>query len=562
MSSPLRAQLWAKTRTAFHSVASVRGESKLKVAFVSSAAFGLWLGAFALCRGGLGWLEMLGEPLGSGALTEALVGRLLAALALALLIMLVVSNILMAFATLYRAHDEMTFLLHRPVDVPALFLGRFVEIVVFSSWALAYLGSPALLALGLAQEAPWTYYAGLAIFYLPFVAIPAAIGTAITIILVAVLAPRRRVLGIVATIAVAVALLVAVRAPLMLPEAEDMASLSALTAALGHTQSPLAPSTWLARGVLAAAGGHTHEALFHLLLLVANALLFVWLAVVSAQRWLLPGWFALAGRGAAAMQRRGPLDGLVRLARWLPQPVRALTEKDLKLFWRDPAQWSQFLLFFGILLLYVLNLRNTGTRFGHEPWRTWIALLNLAACLLVLATLTTRFVFPLISLEGRCFWILGLAPVSRRLIAWQKLGLSIASTSVFTVGLVALSAWQLQLDTPTFALSIATVLAATAALSGLAVGLGCLYPNFTEDNPARIVSGLGGTLNFLLSLLYVAIVAGLLTVALQGERLFPALQAEGISLMPYAASAIVIVSGVAAWVPMALGMRNLERVEI
>ena len=34
----------------------------------------------------------------------------------------------------------------------------------------------------------------------------------------------------------------------------------------------------------------------------------------------------------------------------------------------------------------------------------------------------------------------------------------------------------------------------SAALSGLAVGLGALFPNFKEDNPSKIVSGFGGTL--------------------------------------------------------------------
>ena len=40
MNGVVGAQVWAKTRTAIHGVAAVRGESKLKVAFVSSAAVG------------------------------------------------------------------------------------------------------------------------------------------------------------------------------------------------------------------------------------------------------------------------------------------------------------------------------------------------------------------------------------------------------------------------------------------------------------------------------------------------------------------------------------------
>ncbi len=49
-----------------------------------------------------------------------------------------------------------------------------------------------------------------------------------------------------------------------------------------------------------------------------------------------------------------------------------------------------------------------------------ISFLNLAVVGLLLSTFTTRFVFPMISLEGRRFWILGLLPVRRETIIWGK----------------------------------------------------------------------------------------------------------------------------------------------
>jgi len=43
----------------------------------------------------------------------------------------------------------------------------------------------------------------------------------------------------------------------------------------------------------------------------------------------------------------------------------------------------------------------------------------------------------------------------------------------------------------------------TLTLTGLAVGLGALYPNFKEDNPSKIVSGFGGTFCLVLSFFYI-----------------------------------------------------------
>ena len=49
----------------------------------------------------------------------------------------------------------------------------------------------------------------------------------------------------------------------------------------------------------------------------------------------------------------------------------------------------------------------------------------------------------------------------------------------------------------------------SAALSGLAVGRGALFPNFKEDNPSKIVSGFGGTLCLVVSFIYIALFVAL-----------------------------------------------------
>ena len=49
-----------------------------------------------------------------------------------------------------------------------------------------------------------------------------------------------------------------------------------------------------------------------------------------------------------------------------PRPIRLLLLKDLRTFCRDPAQWSQFLIFFGLLAFYFLNIPRLGLR-RSEP---------------------------------------------------------------------------------------------------------------------------------------------------------------------------------------------------
>ena len=109
-----------------------------------------------------------------------------------------------------------------------------------------------------------------------------------------------------------------------------------------------------------------------------------------------------------------------RCAALVSRPVRALVLKDTRVFWRDPAQWTQVMIFFGLLTIYVLNLRNVAYDLQSPFWSTMISYLNLTACALTLSTLTTRFVFPQFSLEGRRLWIIGLAPLGLGRVLMQK----------------------------------------------------------------------------------------------------------------------------------------------
>lgn len=567
--APLPALLWAKRRISRHTLASVRRESKLKVTFVFLSTLVLLGGIFEMSRLGFHLFEDFGsEILGTGALSlsDLVMARLLAVFALALFVMLIFSNVLVSYQTLYRAR-EMAYLIQSPIATHELFLGRFVECVSFSSWASAFLGAPMMLAYGLETGASWVFYLALVAFYLPFVALPAAIGSMITMLLVRFLARLRQAAWVGLGLLLMVAMFTVFRQRFRIPDLSSSSDLQNLVETLGRTQSPYLPSQWAAQGVLEAATGDWGEAGFYFLLLSANALLLLWLATLMAEKLFYPGWSDLVGGdgGRNTGPVRGPLRHLERIFRPLREPYRSLVIKDIRLFWRDPAQWAQFVLFFGILALYVANLRSMagGTAAQGEIWRAGRTLLNLGASMLILASLTTRFIFPLVSLEGRRFWILGLAPLSRRQIVWQKMWLSVGSLSVFTVSLAILSAIQLRLDPLASFLSVAGMVATTFALSGLAVGLGSLYPNFQEDNPARVVSGMGGTLNFLLSMVYIVLVLAAEAVILMWSRI-------GESLAP--GSFIWALGGVGLWIvlltvlmgylPLRLGLRHLERVEL
>lgn len=540
-----------KRRLMLRRARSIREESKLKIAFVTAGAITLWLGLFAASRGVLdGLSHRLGSVAGdaAAAFAELLVARLVSIATLTLLSLLSISNLVIAHAGFFRS-DETRFLLARPVTPTTLLLLRFGEGLVLSSWASAYLASPVLLAYGLMRQAPWGYYPATACLAVAFALVPAAFAVLAVIAGARALdgmarAPR---MGLAAGAVIMVIVALARSAPLPVSGSLDLETLAALLAVGTH---PLLPSTWFAEGLMAAADGHLASAAISLQKLAVCAGLLVALAVVAARAWLLR---VLTGAPGAtrARHRRGLLAQLERLLGFLKQPARALVVKDIRLFWRDPAQWVQLTLFFGLLALYAGNLRGANATLAGGAWRGWIAVLNVAVCLLVLATLTTRFVFPLVSLEGRRWWLLGLAPVSLASLLRLKLALAAITSAAITSGLAALSAHRLGLAPSVAMLTIACTLFATIALCGLAIGLGSLYPNFEQDQAAKIVSGLGGTLCFLLSVAYITLVVAALAGVLRTGTSTPG-YAAGVAL------AVAALSIAVCWLSMTLGQRHLE----
>ncbi len=184
--------------------------------------------------------------------------------------------------------------------------------------------------------------------------------------------------------------------------------------------------------------------------------------------------------------------------------------------------------------------------------------MNLGACALNLATLTTRCVYPQFSLEGKRLWIVGMAPMGLVRALQAKFWLASRAALPVALGLILLSCRMLQMPlnhTLYLGLIIAIM---THTLVALAMGLGALFPNFREDNPTKIVSGFGGTLCLVLSFLYIVGSVVLLEVA------SPWGGHGGASARWILAAwlGFAIFSVIIGWIPYRLGLRRVKTFEL
>ena len=100
------------------------------------------------------------------------------------------SGIVTALSTFFLSED-LRLLLAAPVAGRRLFHARFARTVAQSSWMVIVFIVPALVGVGLAHCAPTMYYVMSIGTVMPFVVIPVAIGSAVTLLLVNIFPARR-----------------------------------------------------------------------------------------------------------------------------------------------------------------------------------------------------------------------------------------------------------------------------------------------------------------------------------------------------------------------------------
>jgi len=498
------------------------------------------------------------------AISDIVLDYLFAFLFVSLLVMMTISDAIIAYTSLFRS-DETEFLFTLPVHAENIYAYRAGDSIVFSLWGIGTLVLPMIIAYGIVFPNPPWFYPVAAALALLFVVFATELG-AFFALLTGLILPRGRKKFLAGAGIAAAVLMVLWALPLGRQLRSNVFSETAIRSIMDRIafcQHWALPSRWVSRGMLATSRGDLREGFFFCALLLANVL-FLGVVVHRFAHYVYRSTWETA-QGASSRGRRrsgGIVNRLLGAAVFfLPSRFRRLVLKDLKTFLRDPSQWSQFLLFFGLLGLYILNLPRLGVEQLEPYWHSLIALMNLGATCLTLATLTSRFVFPQLSLEGQRIWILGLLPVPRKTILWGKFLFAATGTFLVSGLLIGLSDTILGLPFWMMAIHMMVVLCVCCGLNGLAVGLGARYPRLGTDNPSKIVSSFGGTLNLICSICFIAFAVAPVVLPLHMHMMG---LWEGAALAWRLGVGLGISLGVslmAALVPMAIGMRAFARME-
>jgi ABC-2 type transport system permease protein len=491
-------------------------------------------------------------------------GKLLGIILIGFFSILLRSNVITALSSFFLARD-LDLLVGAPVDWLKLYGAKLLETGINSSWMVVLLAVPLFAAFGSAYHGGWLFPLLVVGVFVPFLIVPAVIGSAITLVLVNVF-PARRTRDILSVIAVLTAggivLLFRVVRPERLARPEGFRSLVEFVTVLRTPTSPFLPSEWVQRAILSWLQERPDLLPVYLLWTTAAAA-FVLGALLHGR--LYPIGFSKAQESGERWARSGAAG---RFGRALLSPLgilrRELVLKELRLFFRDTTQWSQLILLGVLVIVYVFNikylpLRGEGVTFFLV---NVIPFLNLVLAGFVLASVAARFVFPSVSLEGRTLWLLRSSPMPVKQLLWAKFWVGTTPLLALALGIVFVTDWLLQVSDFMFAVSVMTIAMMTIALCGMALGFGTLFPQFETENAAQIPTSFGGLMFMITS---VGLIAGV--VVLEARPVYNYLSAKlygtptSMTDMLLGFGAAAVLCTVATIIPVRIAMRRLEAVE-
>jgi ABC-2 type transport system permease protein len=493
-----------------------------------------------------------------------LAGKLLGMILIGFFSILLLSNVITALSSFFLARD-LDLLVCAPVDWLKLYTAKLLETGVNSSWMVVLLAVPMFAAFGSAYHGGWLFPLLVIGVFVPFLVVPAVIGSALTLILVNVFPARRTrdILSVIAVLAAGgVVLLFRIVRPERLARPEGFRSLVEFVTVLRTPTSPFLPSEWVQRAILSWLQERPDLLPVYLLWTTAAAA-FVLGALLHSR--LYPIGFSKAQESGERWARGGTMG---RLGHALFSPLgilrRELVLKELRLFFRDTTQWSQLILLTVLVIVYVFNikylpLKGEGVTFFLV---NVIPFLNLVLAGFVLASVAARFIFPSVSLEGRTLWLLRSSPMPVRQLLWAKFWVGTTPLLLLALGIVFVTDWMLQVSDFMFAVSVMTITMMTIALCGMALGFGTLFPQFETENAAQIPTSFGGLMFMIAS---VGLIAGV--VVLEARPVYGYLSAKlygtptSMTEMVFGFGLAALLCVVATIIPIRIANRRLEAVE-
>lgn len=426
--------------------------------------------------------------------------------------MLVFSCMVSAVSTLYLSQDnEIVF--SAPVRPAELYFMRFSSSALFTSWMMALFSLPIFFAYGQVFSAGILYYPLLIITVVAIALTANGFGMGVTILLVNFF-PARRTKDIIFYLSLCFGLFIYIMFRMLRPEdlvnPESYGHFVEYLAAMSKPAGPYVPGAWAANFLTGYLLDREVDWLLLGLLGTTPFALF-FLGEWAMDRFFLSG-YSKSQESFGGYQRFAAGKG-VKTGTW-----QWIFRKELKLFLRDSAEWSQLFMIAALVLVYLysfraLPLERAPVKIGYIT--NLISFLNVGLTGFIMTSLSARFVFPSVGGEGGAFYLIASSPLSLGRFLYYKYLFYVIPFTALSLVLVLVSDYLLDIHGPMLWFSVVASTMITWMVVAMALGFGAIYADFKAESRAAAQGSLGAVY-----FLFTAMAFELIIIALGAEPFY------------------------------------------
>jgi ABC-2 type transport system permease protein len=424
-----------------------------------------------------------------------------------------VGNMVVSFSTLYKS-NEVAHLITKPISFIKIFLIKFLDNFFYSSTTLLLIITAVLIGYGnYFNFSFWMYPFILLFLVLPFMF---TAGTAGVIVLLVILRLAgkwgiKKVLSVLGTVyAIGIITFYFVSNPLNLVQ-KVFDYYPNINQYFGFLESGLVnflPNYWIAESLYWLSENRFDRAFPYIYVNILTSIVVFLFSLYLAKKWFYQTWLTSLKINAelkSSNSRKNLFFGFDKESIF-KEFNEAVIKREFWLFFREPNQWVHFLVMIFLIIIFVSSISGIDIiilRAYNQYLKTVVYLVISLFNVFLVASLSLRFVFPLISLEGEALWKIRSAPINYNQLLSKRL--IIHFVIIFIVGQIITFFSNYQFPAQLGLIAQFNAAITTITLVSLNFGMGGLFANYKEKNAIRLASSQGASITFLFTILYLVI---------------------------------------------------------
>lgn len=477
-----------------------------------------------------------------------------------------VGNIVVSYSTLFRS-PEVSFLLTKPVNPIRIFVIKFFDNFFYSSGTLIMVMVALLTGFTLYFKVNVIHAALLFLFnFLPFMLSAGLLGVLLLLVLInaALKYGFKRVVAVLGvTYLGIIVLFFQISSPIdtVAGVMKFFPNVDGYFASLIPPYIRFLPSNWLAEAMFWTVKGDISAALPYYFLQVSLSLLLLIVVTLAGKATFLDTWHkSIDFRENREMKIEKPIFfAFQKFSRLKNTFTEVVFKREFHLFLREPAQVIHFSVLLFLIIIFVGSLSGISMLASNRfLLLTTIFMAVYLFNVFFIVTLSLRYVFPLISLEGNVVWKIKSAPISTRKLLRKRLMIPLVVIVLLSQIMSIFIVWRFS---PSLVLPMAIIsFASSWFLVMMSFGMGGLFINLKEKNPVRLSSSQGASISFLFSMIYLVLLIATLYIPLsQFFNNFLRYKIIDPSALYTTAFLVFIVSMTFGWFFYRIGVKSLEK---